>query len=103
MDYNHLNRGKFLLTYHMIFVTKYRRRCLQELDIVQTMIDVSQVSNFDILEQEFEPDHIHMMIRSVPKHSVLSIVRRIKSMSTIRVWKKFPTKLKKFYWKENTL
>jgi putative transposase len=67
------------------------------------MKEISLVSDFDILVQEFEPDHLHMMVRSIPKHSVLSLVRRIKSMSTIRSWKKFPEVLRKHYWKENTL
>jgi putative transposase len=67
------------------------------------MIEVSRDSNFEIIEQEFEEDYIHMMISSKPNHSVLSLIRRIKSMSTIRTWKRFSQILKKYYWKENTL
>jgi len=64
---------------------------------------IESISDFEILEQEFEPDHIHMMIRSLPKHSVLSLIRRIKSMSTVRSWKLFPQVLREKYWKEKTL
>jgi len=103
MDYEHINRGKFLLTYHVIFVTKYRRKCLNQIQILETVKEISFVSDFEIIVQEFESDHLHMMVRSIPKHSVLSLIRRIKSMSTIRSWKKFPEVLKKYYWKENTL
>jgi putative transposase len=33
--------------------------------------------------------------------SATSIVSRIKQMSTIEIWKRYPTELKKSYWKEN--
>ena len=78
MDYDHLNRGKFLLTYHIILVTKYKRKCLNVIDILETMKSISLVSDFEIIEQEFEPDHLHTIIQSIPKHSVLSLIRRIK-------------------------
>jgi len=103
MDHDNLNRSKFLLIYHIILVTKYRFKILDQIQILDTMKMIENVSDFMIIEQEIEPDHIHMMIRSIPKHSVLSLIRRIKSMSTIRSWKLYPEILKKIYWKEKTL
>jgi putative transposase len=103
MDYEHMNRVKFLLIYHIILVTKYRRKCLTSLQILETIKEISLVSDFEIITQEFEADHLHLMIRSTPKQSTLSLIRRIKSMSTIRSWKKFPEILRQFYWKEKTL
>ena len=64
---------------------------------------IESLSDFEIIEQEFESDHLHMVIRSIPNHSVLSLVRRIKSMSTVRSWKSYPLVLCKKYWKEKTL
>ena len=84
-------------------MTKYRHKILDQLQILETMKTIESISDFDILEQEFEPDHIHMMIRSIPKHSVLSLIRRIKSMSTVRSWKLFSRILREKYWKEKTL
>lgn len=103
MDYDHINRSKTLLVYHIVLVTKYRHKILDQLQILETMKTIESISDFDILEQEFEPDHIHMMIRSIPKHSVLSLIRRIKSMSTVRSWKLFSRILREKYWKEKTL
>jgi len=103
VDYDHINRSKTLLVYHIVLVTKYRHKILDQLQILETMKTIESISDFDILEQEFEPDHIHMMIRSIPKHSVLSLIRRIKSMSTVRSWKLFSRILREKYWKEKTL
>jgi len=103
VDYDHINRSKTLLVYHIVLVTKYRHKILDQIQILATMKLIESISDFEILEQEFEPDHIHMMIRSLPKHSVLSLIRRIKSMSTVRSWKLFPQVLREKYWKEKTL
>ena len=52
-------------------------------------------------------DHIHFLIKSEPKVSVLSIVRKLKQElkqeSTNRLWKTQKEYLKKYYLGENTL
>ncbi len=103
MDYEHINRSKFLLLYHIILVTKYRNQVLDKVNICQTLIEISFESDFVIVEQNFEPDHVHMIIKSNPSRSVLSLIRRIKSMSTNRLWKQSPQILKKYFWREKTL
>lgn len=39
---------------------------------------------------------------SVPKISPLQIVRVLKQQSTIQMWRRYASELKKQYWKENT-
>ena len=50
------------------------------------MYDISKRYDFDIKEMEVDKDHIHMMIASVPKISILQIVRVLKQQSTIQMW-----------------
>ena len=57
-----------------------------EYDMKQIMQNISDLSNFEVMETD--KDHIHMMICSEPKLSPLQIVRRLKQMSTIAIWKK---------------
>ena len=57
--------------------------------------------NIDILETDI--NHIHILIESVPKLSPLSIIRTLKQISTINIWKLYPKKMKEYYWKERTL
>lgn len=78
--YISLNHSKFLLTYHIIFVCKYRQKLLLKYEdyIRQTMFDISKKYDFKIKEMEVDKDHIHLMIESVHKISPLQIVRVLK-------------------------
>ena len=103
-NYKSKNHSKFILTYHIIFVCKYRKKLLINYgeDVKQIMYDISKRYDFDIKEMEVDKDHIHMMISSVPKISPLQIVRVLKQQSTIQMWRRYAGELKKQYWKENT-
>ena len=103
-NYKSKNHSKFILTYHIIFVCKYRKILLIKYgeDVKQIMYDISKRYDFDIKEMEVDKDHIHMMISSVPKISPLQIVRVLKQQSTIQMWRRYASELKKQYWKENT-
>ena len=103
-NYKSKNHSKFILTYHIIFVCKYRKKLLIKYgeDVKQIMYDISKKYDFNIKEMEVDKDHIHMMISSVPKISPLQIVRVLKQQSTIQMWRRYASELKKQYWKENT-
>lgn len=104
-NYKSKNHSKFVLTYHLIFVCKYRKKLLIKYgeDIKQIMFDISKKKyDFEIKEMEVDKDHIHMMISSVPKLSPLQIVRVLKQQSTIKIWRIYNKELKKQFWKENT-
>lgn len=103
MDYDVLNHSKFLLIYHIVLVTKYRHKILDKVSILEIMKTIEMVSDFEILEQEFEPDHIHLVIRSTPKHSLSSLVRRIKMISTKITRTHHQNFLLKYYWKKEIL
>jgi len=105
MNYKRRNHSKFLLMYHVIFVCKYRRNALigYENDLKQILHNIASKSDFDILEMECDKDHIHLLIESYPKISILSIVRRLKQESTFNMWKHHGDYLKLYYWKEHTL
>src|SRR5512145_1535136 len=91
--------------YHVIFVRKYRKTIIEPISEVlkQIISDIAKESDFEILEMETDKDHIHFLIKSEPKVSVLSIVRKLKQESTNRLWKTQKEYLEKYYWGENTL
>ena len=103
-NYKSKNHSKFILTSHIIFVCKYRKKLLIKYveDVKQIMYDIGKKYDFDIKEMEVDKDHIHMMISSAPKISPLQIVRMLKQQSTIQMWRRYVSELKKQYWKENT-
>ena len=66
--YQTKNHSKFLLSYHVIFVCKYRKKLLDILgnQIKMIMNGVADRCDFEIIEMEVDQDHIHLMIRSEP-------------------------------------
>ena len=50
-------------------------------------------------ETREKPDHIHILVRSVPKLSPLQIVRVLKQQTNYWAWQNYETYLKTFYWK----
>lgn len=103
-NYKSENHSKFCLTYHIIFVCKYRIKLLTRYrdDVKQILYDISKKYDFTIKEMETDKDHIHMLIESVPKLSPLQIVRVLKQQSTIEIWRIYKNELRKNFWKENT-
>ena len=104
-EYISKNHSKFLIKYHVILVSKYRKKLLigaVEYDMKQIMQNISDISDFDIEVMETDKDHIHMMTRSQPKLSPLQIVKRLKQMSTTAIWKRHENYLRYVFYRENT-
>lgn len=100
--------SKFLLRYHLVIVTKYRRRILSaDFDsyIKQELTRISRLSDskFSIEVMESDKDHVHMMISSEPTVSPSAVARRLKQISTVSAWKRFPEYLQKAYWRDRVL
>ena len=99
MNYERKKHRKFLLLYHVIFVCKYRRKALIgiEKELKDTILTIATKSNFEIMEMETDKDHIHLLIKSEPKYSILSIIRRLKQETTYRLWEQKEFHLKQYY------
>ena len=60
--YKTLNHEKFKIRYHIIFSTKYRRKCLNEIkmDLLNSMKRAESLQNkWKIEVMEIDKDHIH--------------------------------------------
>ena len=103
--YQTTNRAKHNLKIHLILVCKYRKKLLYgELDVFlkETISNIEQKSDFEIIEVETDKDHIHLMIQYIPRVSISSIVNRLKSVTTYYLWKEYKSFLKHQFWKERT-
>lgn len=98
------NHSKHLLMCHLIFVCKYRKKLLLKVgDDIKTEIEsISNRYGWQIIEQEIDQDHIHILIRYSPKWSILEIVRLLKQLTTYRIWQKHNEYLSQHFWKERT-
>ena len=104
MKYVSENHSKHLLMCHLIFVCKYRKKLLSKVgDDIKTEIEsIANHYGWQIIEQEIDQDHIHILIRYSPKWSILEIVRLLKQLTTYRMWQKHNKYLSRHFWKERT-
>jgi len=75
--------------YHFVWITKYRHKVFVEpqREAMKTIIQkIGYDYEIDIVELEIPKDHIHMVVRSVPKQSPSGIMQIIKSISARAVF-----------------
>ncbi len=101
--YKTYGHAKTRLRYHLIFSTKFRKKCLSQIHdvVIDAFRYVESKSNFQILAIELDKDHIHMLVEFKPRYSIEQVVARLKQMSTHFIWKKEEQHLKRFYWKKH--
>ena len=97
--YNTLNHCKFLLQYHIIWCPKFRFNVLKngiDESLKSILFKISDRYGNEIKEIEVMPDHIHIFISTKPTVAPSDVVRTLKSISAIELFKQYP-ELKKFY------
>lgn len=97
--YNTLNHCKFLLQYHIIWCPKFRFNVLKngiDESLKSILFKISDRYGYEIKEIEVMPDHIHIFISTKPTVAPSDVVRTLKSISAIELFKQYP-ELKKFY------
>ena len=108
MDTKYRSKGhcKFLLRYHLILVCKYRLKLMSasniSSDIKKLSEQIAKKHNVDIWYLESDKDHIHYMIETEPTMSISKIVNLMKSYTTYHIWERYPSYLRKHFWKEHT-
>jgi len=90
------------LEYHLIFVTKYRKRCINE-EVFETLKDqidkVAKINGADIEEIAYEPDHVHILLSVPPQVCLSKMINSMKTTSARLVRKHHAEQLSRFYWK----
>lgn len=105
-NYISTNRSKHYLKCHLIFVCKYRKPMLVGQlndDIKQIFLSIASKSDFDIEVMETDNDHVHFLIRYIPRWSISQIVRRLKQQSTSQIWQLHHSTLRQQYWYQQLL
>ncbi|HGF7103213.1 IS200/IS605 family transposase [Enterococcus faecium] len=94
--------GVFLLYYHLILVTKYRRQVIDD-EISEhaktTFERISESYHITLVEWNHDKDHIHIMFKAQPKTELTKFINAYKSASSRFIKRDFP-KVKQFLWKE---
>lgn len=97
--------AKTRLRYHIIFSTKYRRKCLEKVreEVLAAFRYAEEKSDFKILIMNLEDDHIHFLLKFKPSLSITQVVSRMKQLSNWYLWKYQEEHFRKFFWKKNKI
>ena len=98
-EYKSLNHCKYLVQYHLVWCPKFRFKVLKEgidQSLQNILFDICKKYKYNILALEVMSDHIHIFLSTKPTIAPTDIVRTLKSISAIKLFKEYP-KLKRFY------
>ena len=102
MELDTNNHSVFLLYYHLILVTKYRRQVIDD-DISDyakvTFERISESYHITLVEWNHDKDHIHVMFKAHPKTELTKFINAYKSASSRLIKRDFP-RVKQFLWEE---
>lgn len=91
----------FLLYYHLIMVTKYRRKVIND-NISTRGKEIFEyiAPNYGIILEEWnhDKDHVHVMFRAQPKSAISKFINAYKSASSRLLKKEYP-EIREKLWK----
>ena len=98
------SHGLYRLQYHIVWVTKYRRRVLKPfvVEYLRAVLPklLRSMPGVTIERMGFDNDHMHMLMIIPPKYSIAEVMGQLKAQSASNLRKTFKW-LSKVYWKEN--
>ena len=97
MELKRNSNAVYLLNYHLILITKYRKKVFINDSIVERTKDIMRkIANdfdVDIINQECGADHIHLMISTKPTTELTKLVNLLKGTSSRYLRKEFEPQL----------
>lgn len=90
----------FNLHAHLVFVTKYRRKVLDQKILADMKSIFERIANeHQVTLKEFngEEDHVHMLIHYPPKVSLAKLVNSLKGVSSRRLRQNWPDLEKRYH------
>ena len=92
----------YKLTYHLVLVTKYRKKCLSN-EMLNRLEEIVKKNcadwEIDLLEFNGEADHTHLLLEMHPNIMPSKFINNLKTVSSRLIRKEFEEELKPYYWK----
>jgi putative transposase len=93
----------YTLNYHLIICTKYRRKVLTNdkiIDDLKTRVKkIAEGFGVEILNQEVDKDHIHILFKATPTTNLMRFINSLKGSTSKAIRNRFP-EVKKKLWKD---
>lgn len=97
MELKRNSNAVYLLNYHLILITKYRKKIFINDNIVERtkeiMRNIASDFDVDIINQECGEDHIHLMISTKPTVELTKLVNLLKGTSSRYLRKEFESEI----------
>lgn len=90
----------FLLNYHLIMCTKYRRKVINDPicdDLKDMFIRIAKKYNIILEEYNHDEDHVHILFRAEPKSELSKFINAYKSATSRIIKKEYPDIKDKLY------
>ena len=97
--YDSLSHSKWDCKYHVVFVPKYRKKKMygdRRAFLREVFRELALQKGCEIISGSLVQDHVHMLIRILPKYSVAEIVGYLKGKSAIAIARKFSGRTRNF-------
>ena len=91
----------YRLMYHFVWIPKYRHKVFSDpyREVLKGIIKKSGYDyDIDIVELEIPEDHIHMVVRGVPKMCPSDVMQVIKSISAREFFRVYTEIKKRYFW-----
>ena len=102
MKLDNNNHSVFLMYYHLVLVTKYRRKVIDKTISIRLreIFDYIAVNyNITVIEWNDDKDHIHILFKAQPNSELSKFINAYKSASSRLIKKEYP-EIKEKLWKE---
>ena len=103
MELDTNNHSVFLLYYHLVLVTEYRSKVIDDAisNRLKEIFEKIQ-SNYNITLQEWnhDKDHVHILFKAHPNSELSKFINAYKSASSRLIKKEFP-EIRQKLWKEH--
>lgn len=103
LNYYTNRHAVYLLQYHLVVVTKYRHKVINN-ELKDRLIEIS----YSIIENDWESkiisinteeDHIHILFESSPQTQLSKLINNYKTVTSRLIRKEFSKQLEQYYWK----
>ena len=93
----------YLLQYHLVVVTKYRHKVINN-ELKDRLIEIS----YSIIENDWESkiisintdeDHVHILFETSPQTQLSKLINNYKTVTSRLIRKEFSKQLEQYYWK----
>ena len=91
----------YSLQYHLVLVTKYRRKCLNEkirVSLKEKFLHLCQKWEIELSEFGGEEDHVHLLLDCHPSLEIGKLVNNLKTVSSRYIRKEYKEHINKYLW-----